>query len=179
MLLNLSIFATVVKGSCAIFTIIPVAVQQEGSEFLWSILNKPIVKENPINIIRIYDTVLKEVTSQAISGSSQFSFRLLKFATSKLLLSQIFSRKASRNSLEECDCVWGKVLNSKSSYELSHIYLVFVLCCAFFNVFITQNYLALKVCICTFIHVSINVPEKWKFSYPLLHFQPFFLKPHS
>lgn len=40
------------------------------SEFLWHILNnKPVVKNipiKPVNIIRIYDTVQKQIASQAI-----------------------------------------------------------------------------------------------------------------
>lgn len=58
------------KKTCAIFALILSGVQGESSEFLWYILkNKPIVKKipiKPVNIIRIYDTVQKEIASQAI-----------------------------------------------------------------------------------------------------------------
>lgn len=62
------------KMPVAIFTLILSGVRGgEGggsSEFLWYILNnKPIVKKipiKPVNIIRIYDTVQKEIASQAI-----------------------------------------------------------------------------------------------------------------
>lgn len=58
------------KKSCAIFTLILSGVWEENSEFLWYILNnKPIVKKipiKPVNIIRIYDKVQKEIASQAI-----------------------------------------------------------------------------------------------------------------
>lgn len=59
------------KKSCAIFTLILPSIRGGGgSEFLWYVLNdKAIVKDipiKPVNIIRIYDTVQKEIASQAI-----------------------------------------------------------------------------------------------------------------